>query len=524
MKKVICLYRVSTVGQVDHDDIPMQRKACREYAASHPDWEIIDEICEKGVSGYKISTNERDAIVEIKKRAATHQFDVLLVFMFDRLGRRDDETPFVVQWFVQQGIEVWSTKEGEQRFDNHVDKLLNYIRFWQASGESEKTAIRVRTKHSQMVMDGQWRGGLVPYGYRLEFLGRTNKKNQPVRDLVIDETESAVIREIFRLIVDEGYGTNRVANYLNEKGILTKRGTPLWRGTSIRAIIGNPVYKGVLRFGKELSEPFEHLRIVDDATYDRCLEVVKGRACALNNMPKEVVHTDSRSLLSGMLYCAHCGSRMYFNHNVTHRKLADGGIRDHENEVYRCYRRLSHRKGCSGPPSYKAELLNEAVDKEVRDLLSRLEVTGEKELLKAATGRQDDFNRTVYQQAEKDFQSASRQVTALEEEAVKALTGESQLDLSVVNEMLLKHKARLEGARQTMEEALQKIEESEAVEQAAQVQVHQLLTWADRYDRASVEEKHIIISHLVEKVEIGEGYKITIQFKVAAESLVRKSA
>ena len=153
-----------------------------------------------------------------------NQFDVLLVFMFDRLGRRDDETPFVVQWFVQQGIEVWSTKEGEQRFDNHVDKLLNYIRFWQASGESEKTAIRVRTKHSQMVQEGEWRGGLVPYGYRLEFLGRTNKKGQPVRDLVIDETESAVIKEIYRLIVDEGYGTNRVANILNEKGILTKRG------------------------------------------------------------------------------------------------------------------------------------------------------------------------------------------------------------------------------------------------------------------------------------------------------------
>ena len=59
--------------------------------------------------------------------------------MFDRLGRREDETPFVVQCFVQQGIEVWSTREGEQRFDTHVDKLLNYIRFWQASGESEKT-------------------------------------------------------------------------------------------------------------------------------------------------------------------------------------------------------------------------------------------------------------------------------------------------------------------------------------------------------------------------------------------------
>ena len=110
MKRVLCLYRVSTVGQVDHDDIPMQRIACREYASTHPDWEIVEEISEKGVSGYKVSTNERDAIIEIKKKAIAGEFDVLLVFMFDRLGRREDETPFVVQWFVQQGIEVWSTR------------------------------------------------------------------------------------------------------------------------------------------------------------------------------------------------------------------------------------------------------------------------------------------------------------------------------------------------------------------------------------------------------------------------------
>ena len=84
-------------------------------------------------------SNARDAIIEIKKKAINKEFDVLLVFMFDRLGRREDETPFMVQWFVQQGIEVWSTREGEQRFDTHVDKLLNYIRFWQASGEPKKT-------------------------------------------------------------------------------------------------------------------------------------------------------------------------------------------------------------------------------------------------------------------------------------------------------------------------------------------------------------------------------------------------
>jgi len=35
--------------------------------------------------------------------------------MFDRLGRKEDETPFIVQWFVNKGIEVWSTVEGQQK-------------------------------------------------------------------------------------------------------------------------------------------------------------------------------------------------------------------------------------------------------------------------------------------------------------------------------------------------------------------------------------------------------------------------
>ena len=50
MKRVYCLYRVSTVGQVDHNDIPLQRIACREYAERNG-WTIIREFYERGVSG-----------------------------------------------------------------------------------------------------------------------------------------------------------------------------------------------------------------------------------------------------------------------------------------------------------------------------------------------------------------------------------------------------------------------------------------------------------------------------------------
>ena len=162
-KRVCCLYRVSTGKQVDYNgnneaDIPMQRKACHKFALEKG-WNIVHEEQEDGVSGHKIRAENRDKIQNIKEMARKKQFDILLVFMFDRIGRIADETPFVVEWFVKNGVEVWSTQEGEQRFDNHTDKLLNYIRFWQADGESEKTSVRTKTSLGQIVESGHYKGG-----------------------------------------------------------------------------------------------------------------------------------------------------------------------------------------------------------------------------------------------------------------------------------------------------------------------------------------------------------------------------
>ena len=197
-KRVCCLYRVSTIGQVEKDDIPMQRQYCRDFVDHQQGWVIVKEVYEKGVSGFKLSAKERDAVQEIQREAIAHTFDILLVYMFDRLGRRDDETPFIVEWFVKNDIEVWSAVEGQQRFDNHVDKLLNYIRYWQASGESIKTSVRVKTRLEQLTQEGHFTGGAVPYGYKAVKQGRMNKRNREVTDLVIDEDAA----EIVRLILD----------------------------------------------------------------------------------------------------------------------------------------------------------------------------------------------------------------------------------------------------------------------------------------------------------------------------------
>ena len=138
-------------------------------------------------------------------------------------------------WHGSNGIRVWSTQEGEQRFDNHTDKLLNYIRFWQADGESEKTSIRTRTSLGQLVEDGHYKGGHAAYGYDLVKSGRVNKKKHELYDMKINESEAAVVRMIFNKYTVEGFGAQRIATYLNEHGYRNREGSK-WHPASINGM------------------------------------------------------------------------------------------------------------------------------------------------------------------------------------------------------------------------------------------------------------------------------------------------
>ena len=208
-RRVLCLYRVSTDKQVTYNekneaDIPMQRRECRRFLEQQG-WVLVHEEREDGISGRKVRAAKRDSIQTIKEFAAAEKFDILLVFLFDRIGRISDETPFVVEWLVKAGIRVWSLNEGEQRFDNHTDKLTNYIRYWQADGESEKTSIRTKTSLGLLVEDGHYKGGPPPYGYTLVKSGRLDKKKNEKKNLAILEEEAVIVRKIFDYYVFSGY-------------------------------------------------------------------------------------------------------------------------------------------------------------------------------------------------------------------------------------------------------------------------------------------------------------------------------
>ena len=50
--------------------------------------------------------------------------------------------------------------------------------------------------------------------------------------------------------------------------------------------------------------------------------------------------------------------------------------------------------------------------------------------------------------------------------------------------------------------------------------MEQLLTWAEKYDEASYEAKHLIIAALVDRVEVNKNYEVKVFFKVSAEQFL----
>lgn len=198
--------------------------------------------------------------------------------------------------------------------------------------------------------------------------------------------------------------------------------------------------------------------------------------------------------------------------------------RRYDYETYRCYRKISSRETCTGQTRYNAEVLNEAVVSQVKLFLSRIQSVPKEQLMKLASARNEETCRVAFKQAEKDFQNAQKQVTALEEEAVKALTGESQLDLSFVNSMLVKHRAKLEAAQRAMENAEARLQTEKENAKEAKAQIDELLSWAECFDKTDVGTRHLIIARLIERVEVSSGYKIHIKFRISLEQFMGKAS
>ena len=517
-KRVYCLYRVSTLEQVDHDDIPLQKQACREFA-EHQGWEVVKEFYEKGVSGFKVPSKKRDAILEIQREAALGNFDILLVFMFDRLGRRDDETPFVVEWFIRNKISVWSVNEGEQRLDSHVDKLLNYIRFWQASGESIKTSIRVKAALAKLVSEGHYAGGgIPPFGYRLEKSGRFNtKKGKEVGDLVVYEPEVQIVKDVFSKYVNEGFGPYRIAQHLQKLGIVKFNGKP-FSTANVCKVLKNEINIGYLHFGENRNY-VPRLQIIDDDLFNRAQELRKMRNKANPNDRRVPLTTRGPTLLSGNIFCGHCGWKLWADNSSVMYIRENGRGSKYKYSRYYCTYGSTHT-GTTCQKTYTAKRIDGVVRSVLKQVLERIRETPPADCWEKQHERNMSDIQGKIKAITHDISKLNKELSAFKGEVIKVIQGESAFTAGLLNPLICETENKLSKQNAELEHLQSDLNESDSLFEKTKAEHKRIRSWSEIFDDSSQETQKMVAASLINAVRVSKGYHIEIDFNISVKEFV----
>lgn len=544
MKRVRCLYRVSTEKQLDKNDIPMQRIVCNEFIAKMPDWKFDKEYIEKGVSGYNKKLEDRDVLQEIKVDALKKEFDVLLVFMFDRLGRRDDETPFIVEWFVNQGVEVWSTQEGQQRFDSRVDKLINYLRYWQSGGESEKTSIRVRTKQKQMIEEGINIYSIPLYGFELVKNGTFTKRGVERKSYKRIPMEIEILHLMFDLSSEEGYGGVKIANYLNEKNYKTHKGNS-WSASSVNRILSNPMYTGHLVYGKTSvpigggrrkaqdkgewiysKEVIPELAVISEEQFEKVRKLKNSRKEKNDKLAEEnkkCVYQTGGLLFTGFIVCGGCGRKMTTRQSKRRIKLEDGSYGYTYYKYYACSLKTDGRNECKhNKKSHKSNCIEEPVLKEIYSFLDRIETEDLTKEIERIRMKANDNEGKKIKDIEKQIKEYTNKNELFKDEILRIIQGESSFTREMITDLIEENNLKKQELINEKNE-LEKIKVQKEVEFEQMKQLKQMIpNWKEEFKNSSQEKKKIMLSSIIDLIVVNDD-NIEIKLKMNLRDFIENS-
>lgn len=501
MKRIGCLYRVSTKKQTYNNDIPVQKKACRKFIKTKNDWILTKEYTELGVSGYKLGEKERDVLQTIKKDVCNKEIDVLLVFLFDRIGRREDETPFVVKWLIDQGIEVWSVNEGQREIKDNYDKLINYITYWQAEGESEKISVRSKEEKIRLTKKGIYLGNYAPYGYKMIDSDLYSKIGKQRKIPIIYEEEAEIIRQIYELIAIKEYGTDKVAIYLNRKGIKRRKENCLWDSNIILEIVRNPIYKGYVSFGKRRRNRDGNIRkskdtwIIADKQNPDIIIVSEELWQTANELIDSRSRKGSRllRLLSGYTRCGYCN-----NHIVP------------KGRTKYCYMLCKGKQktgDCEYHRNYRVDILETIVSNEVKKYLD--------------TYKKIDFKNAIVKRV-KRIKRREEKIRILNQKISYSRNRLIELKTDIVSALMSGEEERNKAISQEFNDEMNKLnklneqlttikEEINLNNQEINSLKEYIPTWSKEFEKAPLEIKRQILDKLIEQIYL---YNDKVEIKV----------
>ncbi len=529
-KKVRTLLRVSSRQQLRDNDIPIQRAEAEQYILSRPDWQFDKEYMEKAVSAYKNGVEDRKVLQEIMADAQKHEFDVLLTYMSDRIGRQE-EYSFYVAALNKLGIEVWTIKDGQLKTSDHVDKLLNYIRFWQNEGESKKTGMRVRDHQIELVKSGKFVGGKAPFGYRLIPSGIISSHGRALKKLEIVEKDAEIVRKIYFLAIHCGMGYGKIANALNEDGIPAILATQ-WKPSTIASILKNPIYMGYYALNRRVNhgsftrldrkdwiyskEQIPELVIIQKQDWEKAQQIREARKAKLHSHAAGTscdapfsfpLRTSGRLALIGLAYCGYCGSKLKNGSYYQHRT----GKPCQEQPAF-TGRYLCPQK-CPARSCYSQNYLESAVFWAAEQILEQIQSIDISEDLHQIYVQKQKKLRQEADMLQKKKQQLRLDISSLEEKIPEAIRGDYFFSAEKLSSILSEKELSFSALQEQERSLLAELRRAEREQSEQTPKEPYLPDWKKEFQNSDTAAKQMLLFYLIEKIIVKDN-DITINLKI----------
>ncbi|MCD8863939.1 cassette chromosome recombinase CcrB [Staphylococcus arlettae] len=315
-KSVGCYVRVSTISQdIDKFSINGQITQIKEYCQFHG-YEVFDIYADRGVSG---KTMNRPELQRMLKDAKEGKLDCVMIYKTSRLARNTSDLLTIVEGLHKQNVEFFSLSEN-MKFDSNSGKLL--LQILASFSEFERNNIAEGAFMGQLrrSQEGYYQGNL-PLAY--------DKIPDSKHELMINQHEANIVKYIFESYA-KGHGYRKIANALNHKGYVTKKGNS-FSISAVTYILSNPFYIGKIQFAKykdwndkrrkglndkPVIAEGKHTPIISQSLWDK----VQARKKQVSEKPQ--VHGKGTNILTGLISCPQCSAPMAASN--TTNTLKDG--------------------------------------------------------------------------------------------------------------------------------------------------------------------------------------------------------
>lgn len=535
------LLRVSSNQQLEADgDLSVQRELVKDYVKEHNDWELDSkEYFEGSNSGYKNSVADRNVLQEALQDAKAREYDILVAYKDDRIGRRMWEIGAYVMTLKNAGVDIYTVKDGciSPESNDMMGQMMLALRYGNAQKQSADTGMRVKDTAQKLVQQGKFMGGKAPFGYRLELSGNISKHGRALHHLVIVPEEAEIVRYIYDLSLTKEYGSTKIAKVLNKHKIYKNHApNDVWKSGTITSILTNPIYAGHTAYKRRERingqyhrldseewitsfEPNENITIIDGDTWNKTQEKRKRRGDkyikTLEHKNVNVIRkNDGMLALIDVLYCGYCGSKMTNGSKYNYWTIKDTGEkRASKIAVYKCqtaWQGVLHDK----TKQIRADIIEPIVFESIAKYIGKLQEN--EDVFHEIENNQNQEKKRKQAELKKEQQSLEniqKKIKIMESKIPDAMTGDYPLSLEELVSIIKNHKEQAQQQQEVItEKELELKNTSVSLNEWEDIR-NKIPTWQDVFLNADVATKRVLVNKLVERIDVKKT-EVVIRFKI----------